>query len=115
MDFDDLILNTIILFKTNPQVLKNYQHKFKYILVDEYQDTNHNQYELVNLLSAESKNICVCGDDDQSIYGWRGADIHNILDFEKDYPNAKVIKLEENYRSTPSILNIANHNISNYK
>lgn len=115
MDFDDLILNTIILFKTNPQVLKNYQHKFKYILVDEYQDTNHNQYELVNLLSAKSKNICVCGDDDQSIYGWRGADIHNILDFEKDYPNAKVIKLEENYRSTPSILNIANHIISNNK
>jgi DNA helicase-2/ATP-dependent DNA helicase PcrA len=112
MDFDDLILNTIILFKTNPQILQNYQNKFKYILVDEYQDTNHNQYELVHMLSGNRQNICVCGDDDQSIYGWRGADIHNILNFEKDYPGAKIIKLEKNYRSTPSILNVANHVIS---
>ncbi len=112
MDFDDLIFNTGELFRQNPDVLKLFQDRFKYILVDEYQDTNHSQYELVNMLAAGSRNLCVCGDDDQSIYGWRGADIHNILDFEKDYPDAKVVKLEENYRSTPVILKCANTVIS---
>ena len=112
MDFDDLIFNTLKLFRENEAVLAYYQQKFKYILVDEYQDTNHSQYELVNLLAGHYRNLCVCGDDDQSIYGWRGADINNILDFEKDYPDAKVVKLEENYRSTPMILNTANHVIA---
>ncbi|EFV02376.1 putative ATP-dependent DNA helicase PcrA [Pseudoramibacter alactolyticus ATCC 23263] len=113
MDFDDLILNTLILFKEQPEILAGYQQRFKYILVDEYQDTNHSQYELVNLLAGGHRNLCVCGDDDQSIYGWRGADIRNILDFEKDYPDAKVVKLEENYRSTPVILEAANGVIAN--
>jgi len=113
MDFDDLILNTLMLFQQFPEVLQQYQNRFKYILVDEYQDTNHSQYALVNLLAESHRNLCVCGDDDQSIYGWRGADIHNILDFEKDYPDAKVIKLEENYRSTEAILNCANAVIEN--
>ncbi len=113
MDFDDLIFNTLKLFRENEEVLDYYRKKFKYILVDEYQDTNHSQYELVNLLAGHYRNLCVCGDDDQSIYGWRGADIHNILDFEKDYPDAKVVKLEENYRSTPIILDAANHVIAN--
>lgn len=113
LDFDDLIVKTIELFKKNPLVLDYYQKKFEYILVDEYQDTNRAQYELVRLLSMQHKNICVVGDDDQSIYGWRGADIRNILDFEKDYPDAKVIKLEQNYRSTKNILNAANSVIAN--
>ena len=113
MDFDDLIFNTLKLFRENKAVLEYYRKKFKYILVDEYQDTNHSQYELVNLLAGHYRNLCVCGDDDQSIYGWRGADINNILDFEKDYPDAKVVKLEENYRSTPIILDAANHIIAN--
>lgn len=112
MDFDDLILNTLNLFKTQPDVLEDFQNRFKYILVDEYQDTNHNQYELVNLLAGHYRNLCVCGDDDQSIYRWRGADINNILDFEKDYPDARVVKLEENYRSTPVILEAANQVIA---
>jgi DNA helicase-2/ATP-dependent DNA helicase PcrA len=112
MDYDDLIYNTLVLFKGFPEILEQYQNRFKYILVDEYQDTNHSQYELINLLAAKNKNLCVCGDDDQSIYGWRGADINNILDFEKDYKNAKVIKLEENYRSTKMILDGANAVIS---
>ncbi|MGL4606115.1 MAG: DNA helicase PcrA [Eubacteriaceae bacterium] len=112
MDFDDLIYNTLVLFKGFPEILEQYQNKFKYILVDEYQDTNHSQYELVNLLAEKYKNLCVCGDDDQSIYGWRGADIRNILDFEKDYPETKVVKLEENYRSTQVILDAANCVIS---
>ncbi len=112
MDFDDLIFNTLTLFKTQPEVLKHYQNRFHYILVDEYQDTNHSQYELVNLLASGYRNLCVCGDDDQSIYRWRGADIRNILDFEKDYPDAKVVKLEENYRSTPVILEAANQVIA---
>lgn len=113
MDFDDLIYNTLVLFKGFPEILEQYQSRFKYILVDEYQDTNHSQYELVNLLAAKHHNLCVCGDDDQSIYMWRGADISNILDFEKDYPDAKVIKLEENYRSTTVILDCANKVIAN--
>jgi len=112
MDFDDLIYNALVLFKGFPEILEQYQNRFKYIMVDEYQDTNHSQYELVNLLAAKNKNLCVCGDDDQSIYGWRGADISNILDFEKDYPDAKVVKLEENYRSTQVILDCANGVIS---
>lgn len=112
MDFDDLIYNTLLLFKGFPEILEQYQNKFKYILVDEYQDTNHSQYELVNLLAKKYKNLCVCGDDDQSIYGWRGADITNILDFEKDYTGAKIVKLEENYRSTQLILDGANSVIS---
>ncbi len=113
LDFDDLINKTIELFKRFPDILGFYQDKFKYILVDEYQDTNRAQYILINLLSKKYKNICVVGDDDQSIYGWRGADIRNILDFEKDYANATVIKLEQNYRSTKTILNAANQVIEN--
>ena len=108
LDFDDLIFKTVELFKKNPDVLKFYQNKFKYIMVDEYQDTNKTQYELVKMLAAAHKNIFVVGDDDQCIYQWRGADIKNILDFEKDYPQAKVVKLEENYRSKANILNAAN-------
>lgn len=108
LDFDDLIFKTVELFKNNPDVLDFYQNKFKYIMVDEYQDTNGAQYELVRLLAAKYKNICVVGDDDQCIYQWRGADIKNILDFEKDYPGAKVIKLEQNYRSKSNILSAAN-------
>lgn len=108
LDFDDLIFKTVELFKSNPEVLEFYQRKFKYIMVDEYQDTNGAQYELVKLLASKYKNICVVGDDDQCIYQWRGADIKNILDFEKDYPDAKVIKLEQNYRSKGNILNAAN-------
>lgn len=108
LDFDDLIFKTVELFKNNPEVLEFYQNKFKYIMVDEYQDTNGAQYELVKLLASKYKNICVVGDDDQCIYQWRGADIQNILDFEKDYPRAKVIKLEQNYRSKGNILSAAN-------
>lgn len=113
MDFDDLIMNTIRLFDDQPDVLAYYQNKFRYIHVDEYQDTNHAQYTLVNLLAARFKNLCVVGDADQSIYGWRGADMQNILDFEADYPNAKVILLEQNYRSTKTILQAANQVIEN--
>ena len=113
MDFDDLIVKTVELFKKNPDVLEFYQRKFQYIMVDEYQDTNGAQYELVKLLALKYKNLCVVGDDDQGIYGWRGADIKNILDFEKDYPDAKVIKLEKNYRSKGNILEAANVVIAN--
>ena len=113
MDFDDLIMNTIRLFQDAPEVLAFYQNKFQYIHVDEYQDTNHAQYTLVKLLAERFKNLCVVGDADQSIYGWRGADMQNILDFEKDYPNAKVILLEQNYRSTQTILEAANQVIKN--
>ncbi|WP_163193169.1 DNA helicase PcrA [Clostridium thermarum] len=108
LDFDDLIFKTVELFKSNPEVLEFYQRKFKYIMVDEYQDTNKSQYEFISLLAKQHKNICVVGDDDQCIYEWRGADIRNILDFEKDYPEAKVVKLEQNYRSKSNILNAAN-------
>ncbi|AZR72061.1 ATP-dependent DNA helicase PcrA [Anoxybacter fermentans] len=109
LDFDDLIMVTVELFKKYDLVKKYYQNKFKYILVDEYQDTNHAQYVFVNLLAQRHRNLCVVGDPDQSIYGFRGADIRNILSFEEDYPDAKVVKLEQNYRSTERILDAAHH------
>ena len=115
LDFDDLLLMPIELFNKHPEVLKKYQQRFKYILVDEYQDTNQAQYILIKMLGEKYKNICVVGDIDQSIYGFRGANYRNILNFEKDYPNAKIIKLEENYRSTGNILNVANNVIKNNK
>lgn len=113
LDFDDLIMKTVQLFETAPDVLDFYHNKFHYIHVDEYQDTNHAQYRLVSLLAKRRQNLCVVGDSDQSIYGWRGADIKNILSFERDYPQAKVIRLEQNYRSTKTILSIANDVIQN--
>lgn len=113
LDFDDLIMTTIQLLERVPDVLEYYQRKFQYIHVDEYQDTNLAQYKLVNLLAERFQNLCVVGDSDQSIYRWRGADIQNILSFEKDYPNARVILLEQNYRSTKKILDAANHVIEN--
>ncbi|EKU46854.1 DNA helicase PcrA [Staphylococcus massiliensis] len=113
LDFDDLIMTTIKLFERVPDVLEYYQNKFQYIHVDEYQDTNKAQYTLVNQLAKKFENICVVGDSDQSIYGWRGADIQNILSFEEDYPNATTIFLEQNYRSTKTILNAANEVIRN--
>ena len=113
VDFDDLIMLTLRLFDQHPDVLTYYQQKFQYIHVDEYQDTNHAQYQLVKLLASRFKNICVVGDADQSIYGWRGANMQNILDFEKDYKEAKVVLLEENYRSTKTILQAANDVIKN--
>ncbi|WP_232697583.1 DNA helicase PcrA [Brevibacillus daliensis] len=113
LDFDDLIMTTIRLFKEVPEVLEFYQRKFQYIHVDEYQDTNRAQYMLISMLADRHKNICCVGDADQSIYKWRGADISIILNFEKEYPNAKLIKLEQNYRSTKTILDAANHVIKN--
>lgn len=116
VDFDDLLKIPVEILQTNAQIREYYQQRFSYILIDEYQDTNHAQYELVRLLAKSHKNLCVVGDADQSIYGWRGADMQNILDFERDYPQAKVIKLEENYRSTKYILEAANaviaHNLN---
>lgn len=115
MDFDDLIMQTLVLFKTDPEVLHYYQNKFRYLLVDEYQDTNQAQYELCHELAAQYKNICVVGDADQSIYGWRGANMENIMNFENDYQDAGVqtVKLEQNYRSTGHILSAANAVIEN--
>ena len=106
-DFDDLIMELVKLFKTDPDILEKYQNQFQYILVDEYQDTNHAQYELIKLFASKHQNLCVVGDDWQSIYSWRGANYQNILNFEKDYPNSKLIKLEQNYRSTQMILDAA--------
>lgn len=113
MDFDDLLVRTLKLLRTRPEVLEKYQERFRYISVDEYQDTNHVQYEIANLLAAKYQNLMVVGDDDQSIYSWRGADISNILDFEKDFKQAKVVKLEQNYRSTGHILAAANAVVRN--
>ena len=113
MDFDDLIVKTVELFKNCPEVLENYQERFQYIHVDEYQDTNTAQFELVRLLASKYRNLCVVGDDDQSIYKFRGANIYNILNFEKHFPEATVIKLEQNYRSTQNILDAANGVIAN--
>ena len=110
MDFDDLLFNTVTLFEEHPEVLQFYNNKYEFLLVDEYQDTNHSQYRLVKLLAGEKKNVCVVGDDDQSIYGWRGADISNILNFEDDFPGCKIVKLEQNYRSTNIILE-ASHSV----
>jgi len=115
MDFDDLLFKTNELLKNHPEVLNKYQHKFKYLMVDEYQDTNFSQYLIVKKLAAVNENICVVGDDAQSIYAFRGANIQNILNFEKDYPDLKVFKLEQNYRSTQNIVNVANSIIANNK
>ncbi len=109
LDFDDLLMKTYELFENNPDVLDRYQDRFRYILVDEYQDTNHIQYLIVKALARKHRNLCVVGDEDQSIYSWRGADINNILDFEKDFPEAVTVKLEENYRSTKNIVEAASH------
>lgn len=113
MDFDDMLVHTISLFAACPDVLEYYQNRFRYIMVDEYQDTNKAQYLFVSQLAAAHHNLCVVGDDDQSIYSFRGADIRNILEFEKENKNCKVIKLEQNYRSTQYILDAANHVIAN--
>lgn len=113
LDFDDIIVKTVELFRTCPDILENYQNRFQYIMVDEYQDTNTAQFELIRLLAEKNRNLCVVGDDDQSIYKFRGANIRNILDFEKVYPDATVIKLEQNYRSTQNVLDAANAVISN--
>src|SRR5882757_3031878 len=115
MDFDDLLFKMYVLLKTHADSLSKYQRKFKYIMIDEYQDTNRAQYEIIKLLGAMHENVCVVGDDAQSIYSFRGATIENILQFEKDYDDVKVVKLEQNYRSTKSILKVANDVIANNK
>ena len=113
VDFDDLILLTLRLFKEHPDALEACRERFRYVMVDEYQDTNAAQFALVHQLTKEHRNLCVVGDDDQSIYGWRGAEISNLLDMEKHFPEIKVIKLEQNYRSTTTILSAANAIIKN--
>lgn len=113
MDFDDLLFNTNVLLRDFADLLNKYQDKFRYIMVDEYQDTNFSQYVIVKQLAAKFQNICVVGDDAQSIYGFRGANIQNILSFEKDYPDLHTFKLEQNYRSTQNIVNVANTVIKN--
>ena len=113
MDFDDLLLNALHVLRDNPDILAQYQNRFRYIMVDEYQDTNHIQYQIIKMMAMAHQNLCVVGDDDQCIYQWRGADIRNILDFEKDFPSAKVIKLEQNYRSCGNILSAAHSVIKN--
>ncbi len=113
LDFDDILKLTVELFQAFPDVLERWQNRFRYILVDEYQDTNHAQYMLVKLLAGRHRNICVVGDSDQSIYAFRGADMRNIMEFEKDYPDARIVLLEQNYRSTQTILDAANAVISN--
>ena len=113
MDFDDLLLEAVRLLKASGEVRERYQRRYQYVLVDEYQDTNRPQYELMKLLAGEHKNVCAVGDEDQSIYSWRGADIRNILEFEKDFPNARIVRLEQNYRSTQIILEAAGAVVSN--
>ena len=115
MDFDDLLFNTNVLFRDHVDALNKYQHIFKYVMVDEYQDTNYSQYLITRKLAAKDRNICVVGDDAQSIYAFRGADIQNILNFERDYPELQVFKLEQNYRSTKNIVHAANSVIKNNK
>src|SRR4030095_3331937 len=112
VDFDDLLLRTAELLRERPDALAELQERFQYILIDEYQDTNHAQYVIAHLLAMKHRNMCVVGDPDQSIYAWRGADIRNILEFERDYPDALVVKLEQNYRSTQNILDVASSVIS---
>src|SRR4029077_21274433 len=115
LDFDDIIMETVRLFREHPEVLEHYQERFQYVLIDEYQDTNRAQYLLVNMLSAKYRNLCVVGDADQGVYSWRGATIQNLLDFERDYPDAEIFLMEQNYRSTQNILAVANalirHNV----
>jgi len=113
LDFDDLLLETVRLLKAAPQVREYYNRKFEYILIDEYQDTNRPQYELMRMLAGTKHNVCAVGDEDQSIYSWRGADIRNILEFEQDFPEAKIIRLEQNYRSTQNILQAASAVVAN--
>ena len=113
MDFDDLLLEAVRLLKASGEVRERYQRRWRYLLVDEYQDTNRPQYELMKLLAGERKNVCAVGDEDQSIYSWRGADIRNILEFEEDFPNARIVRLEQNYRSTQIILEAAGAVVAN--